>query len=155
MSDVKLKHRFVIKHGGRYYLQPMKLHQRLMELEGKSGYDIIEEDFDPTTKDQFAYYYGGIIKAVCMQTEMFAGNEETEIDDHFRDLFLTYRKMISINGKHREVVKQDHLSSLGKKKMAEYITKVIAWLGNEGIECPEPNEFIIKKYTTKERKLED
>lgn len=155
-SEAILKHRWVIKNGVRHYMKPVLLQQRLLQLEGKSGYDVIEEAFDPNTRDQYGYYFGGIIRATCMQTEQFSAMEEDEIDAFFRDKFLTYQKAVTFKGQPVIVTRRIDIKELGKRKMAEYITKVIAYLATEeNIIVPEPSDFILKRYTTKERKAEE
>jgi hypothetical protein len=155
MRELPYKHFFTV-HNGRYAWEDdemFALKKRI--LEGKRGYAIIEEDTDESSPKQLAYYFGGIIRKECMNSECFAGLSEKEIHNYL---------LLSVAGSMREVHRKDGSSRLVEmpgefepimrnvKKMSEYIEKVIAFLQVEHDIFPKPaehykntNKFVIKK----------
>lgn len=154
--EPQVKHKFTVKGGKRNYLKPTQQAAAMAAMEGKGVfYEVYEPEFEPTTTDQHGYYRGGIIRTVCMQTELFGGWKEDDIHEYFASEFLSNKRMKRLNNWDIEITKVESTANLGKRKMAEFITKVIDWLAQTGIEVPPPEDFILKKYSSKERTLNE
>lgn len=144
MSNIKFFG--IVKNGIRCYYRPELHKQVLIPLEGKEFEEIIQERFIEPSQDQHAYYRGGIIAGTCMETELFQGWTAHDIHDLFGSLFLSYTKVATISGKDIEIVKTESTANLTKKKMAEFITNVIAWLAEHNIYPLAPEEYVLAKY---------
>lgn len=142
-----------IKNGTRYYYKPQLHQQRMASLEGKEFSEILEERFVDTTPDQMGYYRAGIIRHACMESEDFGGWTENEIDEHFKDLFLAFTKskIVKYRGKETtiSVTVRESTGSSGKKRMSEFIEKVLGYLANmHNIYPLSPEDYFNGKYAT-------
>jgi len=118
----------------------------LEQYEGRLVDFYIDEFTESKTADQLGYYFA-IIEKVCVHMICFAGWPEEEIDDFFRSEFLSLRFTKAIHGNMKTIVKMKTISKLSKKEMANFISQVIAYINQEGVEVFEPDEFhLIKKY---------
>ena len=127
-------------------------------LEGKRGYAIIEEEADKASSNQLAYYFGGIIRKECMNSNVFSGMKEHEIHNHL---------LFEVRGETRNIRMPDGTIKImecipdfneikdSKKKMATYLEEVIAKLESEYQIYPKPAEhYKYNKFYIKERKVE-
>jgi hypothetical protein len=129
MAELKFKHFFTVKNGAFIFDDQEMLEYKRKNLEGKRGYALLEEELESNTPDQYGYYFGGIIRKECMNSNDFAGLTEKEI--HMALLSTLRSKQISyINKKGERIFKtiEEDFRSFGKKKMTLYIEEVIAYL---------------------------
>ncbi len=120
------------------------------KLIGKEFEIVIRERFYPVTKDQHAFYRGGIIPT-CMETEAFAGMTKDEIHEVFQAKFLSYEKQVSYRkkGAVRKKVQTFTLSTaqLSTKEMNTFIENVLDFLATLDIHPLTPEEYENKKYS--------
>lgn len=118
----------------------------LREFDGKIVEVFIQEREEETTDNQRGYFFGVIVRKVCMNMEQFGGWSATEIYEFFCGLFLSEPKSFKYKKKSIVVSITRSLSKLNKKETSIFIQKVINWLAQEcGVEVPEPSLFYIGK----------
>lgn len=142
-----------VKNGSRqYYKNPM--HQQLLaSLEGKEFEETLRERFVDTTPDQMGYYRAGIIRHACMESEDFGGWSEKEISEWFGSMFLIFAKNKVIKHKGQEqptiLVVKESTANIGKKRMSEFIEKVLHYLAEQHDIYPlSPEDYFNGKYAT-------
>ena len=149
-SEPTIRFYGAVKNGVREYLRPLLHQEMLKKLEGKQFEEVIQQRFEDESPNQHAYYRGGIIKATCMEAEAFAGLSERDIHDIFANMFLTYVRpvVVRFNGEERtfEVSHTDSTGDLGKKRMSEFIDKVLNFLAEQSIFPLTPEEYFYGKY---------
>jgi hypothetical protein len=127
-------------------------------LDGKRGYAIIEEEVDKASSNQFAYYFGGIIRRECMSSNVFAGMSEKEIHNHLLFEVLGSVRNIAMGDGTTKVMNCipdfDQIKD-SKKQMTEYLEKLIPHLATEYNINVKPasmykyNKYYIKTETIK------
>jgi len=150
MKPLPYKHFFSVKGDKYVWDDPEMFALKKRMLEGKRGYAIIEEVEKESTSNQLAYYFGGIIRQECMNSNSFAGMKEKEIHNAL---------LLLVTGTMRTIYKRDGSTALvempedfdaimrSKKRMAEYIQKVIATLNVDFDIFPKPSEhYKTNKY---------
>ena len=156
MRPLPYKHYFTVTDKKFVWEDTQMFDLKRSLLEGKRGYAIIEEVEERTTSSQLAYYFGGIIRQECMNSNCFAGWKEGEIHNHL---------LIEVTGTMRQIHRPDGSTSLvempedfdaimnSKKRMTEYISKVIAKLETEYQIYTKPSEHYKKtnKFRIKEK----
>lgn len=142
MAIVKYKHFFTVKDGQFVFEDKEMLAYIKRQFDGKRGYAIIEEVKDPNTVDQYAYYFGGIIRRECMPSNCFGGQTEYQIHcalmmetGHSHTITFAHPK----DGRIVYDVPED-IKKFGKRKMSQYIEEVIALLTTEYNIHPKPSE---------------
>lgn len=132
------------------------LDYKKLSLEGKRGYAIIEEVKDNITPNQYAYYFGGIIRKECMKSNTFHGFSDKEIHQIlFSELRSTTKGIEMPDGTTRLVTVTEDFSKYGKKKMAEYIEELIPYLQMEYDIHPKPaDHYKYNKFYLNGEKLE-
>lgn len=145
MAEPRVKFFGRVKGGALHFYKPAMFQEFVSHLENKEFEVTLQERFYETTHDQHGYYRAGIIKHTCMQTEIFGGWLESEIHGFFTGLFLSYTKMMA----GKEVKFIESTGTLGKKKMTEYIEKVINWLSQHEIYVLTPEEYYAGKYASR------
>ena len=146
--DPIIKHIGIAKNGKFSPYKPLLMEKNLHKLDGKIIYITIQEQHPDKTLDQLGFYFGGIIRATCMETELFQGWLEKEIDSFFQSTFLSRITYKEINGVLVEFPVIDRISSLSKKRLSEYIESVIQWLAGRDIYVLDPQEYLVGKYKT-------
>jgi hypothetical protein len=153
MRPLPYKHYFNVRDNKYVWDDPEMFAVKKRMLEGKRGYAIIEEVDEESTSNQLAYYFGGIIRQECMNSNCFAGLKEKEIHNAL---------LLEVTGSMRTIHKSNGSATLvempgdfdlimrSKKKMAEYIEKVIALLNTEYNIFPKPSEH----YKTNKYRIE-
>lgn len=154
MKPLPYKHFFTVQNGKFVWEEPQMFKAKKLLLEGKRGYAVIEEISENASSNQLAYYFGGIIRQECMNSEAFAGLSEREIHNYL---------LTEVAGSMRQIHRPDGSVSLiempgdfdsikdNKKKMSEYLQKVIALLNTEweifpkSAENYKTNQFLMKK----------
>ncbi len=155
MSEPRVRFYGNVVNGVRQYNRPLQ-HQALLkhiEVHGGQFEESIMLRFEDETKEQHGYYRGGIIVATCMQTDLFDGWLKEDIHEHFAKLFLTTMKRKELHKKDGtiEVSEFPHTEStgdLGKKRMSEFIDKVLNYLAEYEIYPLTPQEYYYGKYKT-------
>lgn len=117
-------------------------------LEGKEVEFLIRERIDPVTEDQMGYYRAGVIREAS-NSEQFGGWSEEDIHQYYQHKYLTTTVHRIKNGVTIEYPLIESTASLGKKRMAEYITRVIADLMQIGVEVKGPEHYFTGKYHTR------
>lgn len=140
--------------GKRKYLKPIQHQKALDALEGKEFEEIICQRFEQVTIDQHGYYRSGIIRHACMESETFGGWSESDLDQHFKELFLTFAKSktINYNGKEEtiELKITESTANIGKKRMTKFIEDVLNYLASEhDIHPLSVSEYYAGKYNSK------
>lgn len=124
---------------------------RLIETTGDgTGEIMLQPSQEPVTEDQHAYYRA-FVRHTLVGCEMFGGWDERRIHKFFQGRFLSYTKVELINGKEYVVPHSESTANIGKKRMAEFITQVIAWCAQEGITIGSPDDYFAGKYKTIKR----
>lgn len=143
----------IVKNGRRIYNKPELLQRVLNDLDGRDFEEYITERPEGKTPSQRAYYFGGIIKKTCMESEPFRGWSFDEIDHFFRQKFISYKTTKSIEGIEITFNVVDDISSLSKKKMSEFIDRVIQFLDEHEIKVLSPGEYYYGKYQLPDQKI--
>ncbi len=160
MKELDFKHKFKIVNGVFVWKDPDVFNYVKKELEGKEGYAIIKEEENNITPNQYAYYFGGIIRKECMNSNVFAGWTEAEIHDFLLREVEGNVKVVRIKDVNKAFISTPDFSIFKKRRMAEYITKVIAYLQVEFDIHPKPsehyryNKFYIKPKIFKNENVE-
>lgn len=152
MSEPTIRFYGTVVNGKRTYFRP-QLHQKALEkLEGKQFEEVIKQRFEDESPNQHAYYRGGIIKATCMETELFGGWSEVDIHDYFAKKFLTNirPKVLKFPDGTETTIEVAHTEStgdLGKKRMSEFIDRVLIDLAENNIFPLTPEDYYYGKYS--------
>lgn len=128
-GDLDFKHFFVVRDNEVIYDNKEMLSFFLKRLEGKRGYFIVREYEEEVSPNQYAYYFGGIIRAECMNSNCFAGLSDKQI--HQVLLEEVRGKQITIgmpDGTKRFKTVTDDFRAYGQRKMALYVQDVIQHL---------------------------
>lgn len=123
-------------------------------LEGQRSYALIEEVEDDITPNQYAYYFGGIIRKECMKSNIFQGLSDKQIHQVlFMELRSTQKGIKNLDGTTRLVTVTDDFGAYKKPDMVIYIEEVIAHLQVEYNIHPKPashykyNKFYFNEKT--------
>ena len=161
MKELDFKHYFRLVNGKFIWKDKQMFEFIKRSLEGKEGFAIIKEIEHDVTPNQYAYYFGGIIRKECMVSETFGGCKEGEIHNYLlKEIEGTVKQVKMKDGSVRHIEIVPDFSLFGKRKMAEYIEKVIALLQTEYGIYPKPaehykyNRFYIKPKVFKNEDLE-
>jgi hypothetical protein len=129
MKELQYKHfgRFL---GGKPVWESPEMYQyKRMNLEGKRFYAIIEEAEDDISPNQYAYYFGGIIRRECMNSNVFAGFTDKEIHQIlFAELRSKTKGKHCLDGTVQLVTVTDDFSAYKKPDMTRYIEELIPYL---------------------------
>ena len=114
----------------RNIFQPDNIRYWTMELhalEGKEVQCLIREQEPEKSLNQLAFYFGVIIKRYCMSSNAFAGNNESEIDQYFRQELRSYTA--TINSKPQKMT--DEVGKYTREQMRLFLDEVVALLARE------------------------
>lgn len=157
MAELKYKHFFVVKDGKMIFEDREMLNFAKTNLEGKRGYALIEEVKKDISTDQYAYYYGGIIRKECMVSNDFAGLKESEVHGALmmetgHSTTVTYRH--PKKGRVLYEIPED-VKKWSMRKMSQYVEEVIALLNTEYQIYPKPSShYKYNRYYLDPRKVE-
>jgi len=142
----KMRHKVQFKDGKVTFYNPKRFHEEVASREGKDGF-LDLSDYDPAaSRDQFGFYFA-TLNWYIDNSEFYAGNEVADLDHYFCKKYLTTQRVVYFNGDPKETPYVQSKTSIGKKKMAEFITKVLAELAeNTGLTSPTSEEAITGKY---------
>jgi len=144
-----MKHKVQIRKGVIYPLRPQRFNEEIQFFEGKSAILIIEDENPEASKDSFGYYFFNL-QWYIDNTEFYAGNESKDLDKYFCRKYLSYKRMIILDGSPHEEVFIDSKSTIGKKAFGEFLTKVIQEMAeNTGVVPPSREETNTGKFATK------
>ena len=158
-KELEYKHWFVCQDGKIYWDRPDFLRAKLHMLERRRGYAIITLAEEPVTPNQYAFYFGGIIRGECMHSNCFQNISEREIHDILFKELCSYTKEVIIQKKdgsidHRMEKFTEDFHHYGKRKMAEYLEKLIPYLEQEyGIIVKDPKDYKYNQYTVTRKEL--
>jgi hypothetical protein len=99
-----------------YWDDPLSVRSAISQFEGKAIRVIFFEDQEDVTKDQWAFYYGVVLKE-CLNLNEFGGYTKKEVHQVLFKELRGYKK-----GKIEFV---EDFDSYGKKDMAKYIEELI------------------------------
>jgi hypothetical protein len=129
VKDPKYKHYFTVVNGKFIWEENDMLEYKRQNLEGKRGYAIIEGEGNKITPNQYAYYFGGIIRKECMASDTFWGLTDKQIHQIlFEELRSTTKGIKLPDGTLRLVTVSEDFSSYNKEKMRLYIEELIPHL---------------------------
>jgi hypothetical protein len=147
---LEYKHWFVIDGDNIYWEKPDLLRAKISMLNNKRGYAIITVAEEKPTVNQYAFYFGGIIRGECMNSNCFAGLNEKEIHQILFKELKTYKRgrtIITKQGDDIEILEDfiEDFDSYGKKQMTKYIEEVIPHLlNNYNIRVKDSKEYSLK-----------
>jgi len=140
MQEPKYRHFFTVTDGKFIFEEDDMLEFKRRLLEGKRGYALIEEVEDDITPNQYAYYFGGIIRKECMKSNIFQGLSEMEVHQVlFSDLRSSVIGIKMPDGTTRLKTVSEDFHKYGKKKMRLYIEELIPHLQVEYDIHPKPS----------------
>jgi hypothetical protein len=153
-KEPQYKHFFTVKNGKFAWEEPDMFDLVRRRMEGKRGFAIIDEVDDKVTLNQFAYYFGGIIRMECMKSNVFYGLSEKEIHQMLFERLRGYTKTIEYpDGRSERKFFVEDFSVYSKKDMSKYIEELIPLLITEFNIHPKPasnykyNQFYINPKT--------
>ncbi len=125
-----------------------------LSLEGRRGYAIIEQVTGEVTPNQYAYYFGGIIRRECMVSNTFQGLSEKQVHQVlFAELRSSVKGIKCLDGTTKLVTVTEDFEAYGKENMRKYIEELIPHLNVEYRIFPKPAEhYKYNKFYLKERK---
>lgn len=150
-----MRHKVQFKDGKITFYQPKRFQQDVELREGKDGFLDLSEYSPEASSDQFGFYFA-TLRWYIDNSEYYGGNDLDTLDKHFTQKHLSIKRVVYFDGVAEELSFVESKTSIGKKKMAEFITKVLAELAEEsGLTSPSNEEMILGKYksTTKDLKL--
>jgi hypothetical protein len=150
-TEPKIRFYGTVVNGVRMYYRSQLHNSRLKQLEGKVFEETLEIKYEEKTDDQRGYYFGGIIRATCMETEAFEGWTFDEIRNELEGRYLSYattKTIKKLDGQEitTEVKGRDSIADLSKKKMSEFINNVLNFLATLEIYPLSPEEYLTGKY---------
>jgi len=139
MREPKYKHFFTVINGKFIFEEEDMLEFKRKNLEGRRGYAIIERVESDITPNQYAYYFGGIIRKECMKSETFQGLSEKQVHQVlFADLRSTVQGIKMPDGTTRMVTITEDFSRYKQDDMRRYIEELIPHLQVEYDIHPKP-----------------
>lgn len=150
--DIEFKHHFRVDSKQFIWEDPDMFEAYRRKFEGRRGYAVIFELKDDPSPNQYAYYFGGIIRKECMRSDVFGGWTEKEIHHFlFKEVMGIHRQVTYIAGEIVTVVVEPDFDTIGKDGMRDYISKLIPYLNTELGIFPKPstdykyNKFYMKR----------
>ncbi len=148
--SVEIKHYGSIDaNGKKTYDIPELYRQQMDELRGCRFVERIKKVQDAVTPSQHAFYRG-VILPICHKTNRFITfDKKDDIHDlYFAKKFLTYVKIITIDGQEKEEWGIRSTNSLNKEEMADFLDRVIVDCNENGIFIP-PSEMAYNRFYQK------
>ena len=155
MKEPEYKHFFIVKNGKFIWEEADMFRYKKLSLEGSRGYAIIEEITGEITPNQYAYYFGGIIRKECMVSEVFRSFSEQQVHQVlFAELRSSTKGIKRPDGTTQLVTVTEDFSAYKKDDMRKYIEELIPHLHEEYRIYPKPAEnYKYNKFHIKERKI--
>lgn len=156
MKGLKYKHFFTVRNGKYIWDDPDMFRAVRMQMEGRRGYAIIEEEKGQKTLNQLGYYFGGIIRHECMSSDVFAGYTDRQIHSILFGLLRSETKGVKLpDGSVKLVNVSEDFSKYKIDDMTAYLEELIPFLQTEFDIHPKPpshykeNRFLISPNNTK------
>lgn len=149
--DPEIQTRGLVVKGVFNPFRPITENKWLDANEGKELVRIYRQVVEPTTTDQHGYLRGGIIRSACMNSDRFAGWEEEDIYAYFVQKYFYIPVIKTENGKSIEFRKYLSMASCGKRRAAEFISRIIQDLAEDKenpIVVLPPEEYVLNKYSS-------
>lgn len=143
-TETYYKHIFECKNGELKFDNPEMLKTQKQIFEGKKGYCVFYKIEDKPSTNQWAFLYGGIIKAECMNSNSFAAfKSESEILNYFAKELRSYNRIIvDKNGVNHIIDSFDDISTYNMRQLSTFIDEVIVFLSTEfGITVKHPESY--------------
>ena len=132
MPELEFKHHFRVDSDKFVWENPEMFEYYKRKFKGRRGYAVFFETVDDPTPNQYAYYFGGIIRKECMQSDMFAGWTEKEIHNFlFKEVMGILKQVKFKHGPVRTITVSPGFDAIGKKGMIEYLSMIIPYLQTE------------------------
>lgn len=134
-----------------YWDDPIAVRSAISSFEGKRMCAIFYEDQEIITGDQWAFYFGVVIKE-CQGLEEFAGFTKKEVHQVLFSELRSYQKRVQFTDKEgNEISKivdfQEDFESYGKKDMAKYMEELIPRLAlDRGLFIKDPGQYKIDQF---------
>ena len=139
MREPKYKHFFKIRDGKFIWEDLDMFKYKKRSLEGGKGYAIIEEVGEEITPNQYAYYFGGIIRKECMKSNTFQGLSEKQVHQVlFTELRSQVKGIKMPDGTTKLVTVSEDFSRYKLPDMQKYIEELIPYLQVEYDIHPKP-----------------
>lgn len=144
---ITIKHSGHVKNGKKVYDNPDLYREQIQALEGRNFVEEIKEKKVNASMSQYGYYRGAILPT-CHKSEMFNSFDKKDDihDNYFAPQFLSYTVLVKLPGKTYEQIKVRSLADLSVDEMSVFIERVIAFLAENNIDVPAPEEFYNKYY---------
>lgn len=131
-SDIAFRHFFTPVNGRILWENEEVLNYILYNGNGKRHYAVIYEWQEDITPDMYSFYFGGIIRGECMNSNCFASLTHSEIHQIlFSELRSHLVSYVKPNGTRETKSVIDDFSQYKKKDMIAYIEELIPHLQNE------------------------
>jgi len=155
MKEPKYKHFFEVRDGKFIWEEKDMFKYKKMNLEGKKGYAIIELVTGDITPNQYAYYFGGIIRKECMVSNVFQGLSENEVHQVlFAELRSSVKGIKLLDGTTKLITVSEDFAAYKKEDMRKYIEELIPHLHEKYHIYPKPAEnYKYNKFYIRERKI--
>lgn len=141
-----MRHKIQIINNKVSFFEPNRYLKDLSSRNGTTAFlDIV--DYDPqASSDQHGFYHA-TLNWYIQNSEYYGGNEHDALDHYFTEKYLSFKRVVYFDGVGVEKIVTPSKAGIGKKKMAEFITKVLAELTQEsGLVSPTRDEIIAGKY---------
>lgn len=144
---ISINHYGIVKDGRKIYHNQSLYDDQLRQLEGKPFVEVIKEVHKKPSHSQYGYYRGGILIA-CHQSEEFSHYDKKDDihDEYFAPKYLSYTKLIDIDGNKYEITMIRSLADLSQDEMSLFMTKVLADCDQKGIVVLSPADYYSKFY---------
>lgn len=152
-KGVHRKFKFVVSDFKTYWNDPIAVRSMLSSFEGKRGFAIFYEDNGNVTPDQYAFYFGAVIKE-CLGLEEFIGYTKKEVHQQLFKELRSYQKKVEYTDKNGNKVSKiedfvEDFDSYDKKDMAKYIEELLPRLAlDRGLYIKDPSEYKIDQFIT-------
>jgi len=155
MKEPKYKHFFEVRNGKFIWEEKDMFEYIRMNLEGKRGYAIIELVTGDITPNQYAYYFGGIIRKECMVSNAFQGLSENEVHQVlFAELRSSVKGIKQLDGTTKLITVSEDFAAYKKEDMRKYIEELIPHLKLDyRINVKPAENYKYNKFYIKERKI--
>ena len=148
MRNPVYKHKAKVVNGKLRFRHHDLFVKNLSGLEGKIIEVTITEYNEKMTNSQRGYYFGGIIRSECLNSNCFSGWTESEIHQYLLESITSYTKtIIDKNGVEKMINCVDEFRDYNTKEMSEYTEKIRIFLLTEhGIDTKDPEDYKLNKY---------
>lgn len=153
-KDLQYSHYATVIDETFYFEKPEIWAFNRKQINNKRVRITVEEVSENITTNQFAFYFGGIIRSECMNSECFKGCTENEISDClFEDIRSYTKTVIDSKGNTRIFHAIDKIVNYTKEDMRKFIEELIPHLAiTYNIHVKDPEYYKLNKYIIKHKK---